>query len=49
MTTAFALGQIVGPLLASTWFSWRGSFDGALVLTSGALLASTLLLRGKPG
>ena len=42
MTTAFAVGQILGPLFASAWFTVSGSLSGALVLTSVLLLASAV-------
>jgi len=42
MTTAFASGQILGPMLASAWFVASGSLSGALVLTSVLLLVSLL-------
>ena len=42
MTTAFASGQVLGPLLASAWFAVSGSLSGALVLTSALLLVSML-------
>ena len=42
MTTAFAAGQVLGPLLASAWFAASGSLSGALVLTSAILLTSLL-------
>ena len=44
MTTAFAVGQIIGPLLASAWFAVSQSFSGALVITSCVLLMSALTL-----
>ena len=44
MTTAFAAGQIIGPLLASAWFAVSQSFSGALVVTSSILLMSALAL-----
>jgi hypothetical protein len=42
MTTAFASGQIAGPLLASLWFALSGSLSGSLLLTSAMLLLSLL-------
>lgn len=44
MTTAFATGQVLGPLLASAWFAASGSLTGALVLTSAMLLVSVFAL-----
>lgn len=44
MTTAFAAGQILGPLMASTWFAASGSLSGALVLTSVLLVVSVFAL-----
>jgi predicted MFS family arabinose efflux permease len=44
MTTAFATGQVLGPMLASAWFAASGSLSGALVLTSTLLLASIFAL-----
>lgn len=40
MTTAFATGQIVGPLLASAWIAASGQLAGALALASALLVAS---------
>ena len=49
MTTAFASGQIFGPILASAWFSVSGRLSGALVLTSALLVVSLIgLLRPVP-
>ena len=42
MTTAFAAGQIVGPLLASLCFTLSGSLSAALVSTSALLLLGLL-------
>ena len=44
MTSAFASGQILGPVMASAWFAATGSLSGALVLTSALLLASLFAL-----
>ena len=44
MTTAFATGQVLGPMLASAWFAATGSLSGALVLTSALLLVSVFAL-----
>ena len=44
MTTAFATGQILGPMMASAWFAATGSLSGALVLTSALLLVSVFAL-----
>ena len=55
MTSAFALGQIVGPMLASAVHGPDGNFSAALLVACGALLVSAwgLLLpwgtrRGSP-
>lgn len=49
MTTAFAAGQILGPLMASAWFAASGSLSGALVLTSVLLLMSLFaLMQSSP-
>jgi len=51
MTSAFALGQIVGPLAAAYWMRATGGFSGALILASAllALAAAALLLpRRRP-
>jgi predicted MFS family arabinose efflux permease len=48
MTSAFALGQIVGPLCAAYWVQATGGFSGALILASALLALSALaLLRGR--
>ena len=44
MTTAFATGQILGPMMAIAWFAATGSLSGALVLTSALLLVSVFAL-----
>jgi predicted MFS family arabinose efflux permease len=44
MTTAFATGQILGPMMAIAWFAATGSLSGALVLTSVLLLVSVFAL-----
>ncbi len=44
MTTAFATGQVLGPMMASAWFAATGSLSGALVLTSALLLVSVFAL-----
>ncbi len=50
MTSAFALGQIVGPLVAGYWVRATGGFSGALILASALLALSALaLMRGGPG
>jgi MFS family permease len=50
MTAAFALGQIIGPVLAGLLFDAGYGFSGGL-LFAGALLLSTaiLLWRAAPG
>jgi predicted DNA-binding ribbon-helix-helix protein len=40
MTSAFALGQIVGPILASATHGRDGNFSAALLVACGALLVS---------
>ena len=50
MTSAFALGQIVGPLAAAYWVRATGGFSGALILASALLALSAFALgRGGPG
>jgi predicted MFS family arabinose efflux permease len=44
MTTAFASGQIAGPLIASLCFAMSGSLSGSLLLTSAMLLLSLFAL-----
>jgi predicted MFS family arabinose efflux permease len=49
MTSAFALGQIVGPLAAAYWVRATGGFSGALILAAALLALSALaLMRGDP-
>jgi predicted MFS family arabinose efflux permease len=50
MTAAFALGQIIGPVVAGLLFDTGYGFSGGLVL-SGVLLvlAAILLWRAAPG
>jgi predicted MFS family arabinose efflux permease len=49
MTTAFAIGQIVGPLAAAYAIRVAGTFSPALVLASCLLVVSAYLLtRGEP-
>jgi len=49
MTSAFALGQIVGPLCAAYWVRATGGFSGALILAAALLAFSALaLMRGGP-
>jgi predicted MFS family arabinose efflux permease len=45
MTSAFALGQIVGPMLAGALHGTDGSFSGVLLAACGALLISAWGLR----
>lgn len=47
MTSAFAAGQIVGPLLVSFLVERTGNFAIALWIASGLLLASVVLLQGR--
>jgi len=42
MTSAFALGQIVGPIIASYLHGVDGDFSAALLVTCGALVVSAL-------
>ena len=44
MTSAFALGQIAGPLAAAYWVRATGGFSGALVLASALLALSAIAL-----
>jgi MFS family permease len=44
MTSAFALGQIVGPLCTAYWVRATGAFSGALILASALLVLSALAL-----
>jgi hypothetical protein len=44
MTSAFALGQIAGPLAAAYAVRATGGFSGALVLAAALLAASALAL-----
>jgi predicted MFS family arabinose efflux permease len=44
MTTAFAAGQVLGPLTASAWFAASGNLSGVLVLTSVLLLMGAFVL-----
>jgi predicted MFS family arabinose efflux permease len=49
MTTCFAIGQVVGPLLASKLPRLGDEFAGSLLLASFLLLLSTCaLIRGEP-
>ncbi|HUL91525.1 MAG TPA: YbfB/YjiJ family MFS transporter [Burkholderiales bacterium] len=50
MTSAFALGQIVGPLAAAYWVRATGGFSGALILAAALLaLSAVALMRGSRG
>lgn len=44
MTAAFAIGQLLGPLLVSAMSAFGWSIDAALMLAAACLVASTLLL-----
>jgi MFS family permease len=49
MTTCFAVGQVIGPLLASKLPHLGDEFDGSLLLASFVLVLSTCtLIRGRP-
>jgi MFS family permease len=49
MTTCFAIGQVIGPLLASKLPHLGDEFDGSLLLASFVLLLSACtLIRGGP-
>jgi predicted MFS family arabinose efflux permease len=49
MTSAFALGQILGPLCVAYLVQATGGFSGALVLAAALLAVSALaLMRGAP-
>ena len=48
MTAAFALGQIVGPLVATYWMRSTGSFSGALLLAAALLAVSAVVLLATP-
>ena len=50
MTSAFAVGQILGPLAVSALVRATGGFSAALVLAAALLAVSALaLMRGAPG
>jgi len=49
MTTAFALGQMIGPVLGSALYGSFGGFGPALLLTGVAVLFSTVLLAKPVG
>jgi len=44
MTSAFALGQIVGPLAAAYWVRATGGFSGALAIAAALLAVSAVAL-----
>lgn len=46
MTAAFASGQMIGPVFASSIYDLTQSFSASLVLTSIALVATALALLG---
>ena len=48
MTSAFAGGQIIGPLTVNAASAGNASFSSGLAIASALLLVSTLLLRSTP-
>ena len=48
LTSAFALGQIAGPLLVSSLVGAGDGFRGPLALAAAVLVASAWALRGRP-
>lgn len=48
MTAAFATGQMIGPLFASTLHDLTGGFSASLLATSAALAATALTLTLNP-
>lgn len=48
MTSAFAAGQIIGPLTVSAAAAGSSGFSGGLIVAAVLLAASTLLLRDTP-
>ena len=48
LTTAFALGQIAGPMLVSSLVGAGDGFRGALALAAALLVVSAWALRGRP-
>lgn len=48
MTTAFATGQMIGPVFASMLFEISGGFGAALAITSAAVLVTALTLKAGP-
>ena len=48
MTSAFAFGQIVGPISVSSIVGSRGNFSGALLLASALLTFSAYALSRRP-
>jgi Uncharacterised MFS-type transporter YbfB len=48
MTSAFALGQIVGPIIASRLHGADGSFSAVLLVACGALVAGAWGLLTPP-
>jgi predicted MFS family arabinose efflux permease len=47
LTSAFALGQVAGPLLVSSLVAAGGGFRGALLLAAALLVASAWALRTR--
>lgn len=48
MTAAFAAGQVIGPLSVTFFVGRQDEFSAALVLASGLLMASAIVLAIKP-
>jgi predicted MFS family arabinose efflux permease len=48
MTSAFATGQIIGPLTISAGAGGNGGFSGGLITAAVLLMISALLLKGTP-
>lgn len=48
MTTAFATGQMIGPVLGSVLYDLSGDFAAVLIITGLAVAATTAFLRPAP-